>query len=101
MDRRAPLGSTETVGGMREGQASGMTRKDVVYNVLRDHANQFVSGNTLVAAGAGYRFGARIHELRKAGHVIEERKAKDSAVSEYRLVIEDVAPGQVALWDAA
>jgi hypothetical protein len=54
----------------------------------------------LVAAGAGYRFSARIYELRKAGHVIEERKAADSAVSEYRLVIEDVAPGQETLWAA-
>jgi hypothetical protein len=78
-----------------------MTRRSVAYTVLRENANSWVSGNSLVAAGAGYRFGARIHELRKAGHVIEERKAKDSAVSEYRLVIEDVAPGQVALWDAA
>jgi hypothetical protein len=78
-----------------------MTNREIVYTVLRERANEWTSGNTLVAAGAGYRFGARIHELRKAGHVIEERKAKDSAVSEYRLVIEDVAPGQVALWDAA
>jgi hypothetical protein len=80
-----------------------MSNRDVAYNVLRDHANEWISGNTLVAAGAGYRFSARIYELRKAGHVIEERPDPSgrSAVHEYRLVIEDVAPGQVALWDAA
>jgi hypothetical protein len=77
-----------------------MSRREVVYTVLRDRANEWISGNTLVAAGAGYRFSARIYELRKAGHVIEERKAADSAVSEYRLVIEDVAPGQETLWAA-
>jgi biotin operon repressor len=79
-----------------------MSNRDIAYNVLRDHANEWVSGNTLVAAGAGYRFSARIYELRKAGHVIEERKSTGrSAVHEYRLVVADVAPGQVALWDAA
>jgi hypothetical protein len=80
-----------------------VTRREVVWHVLRDHANEWISGNTLVAAGAGYRFSARIYELRKAGHVIEERPDPSgrSAVHEYRLVVADVAPGQVALWDAA
>jgi hypothetical protein len=77
-----------------------MTRKDVVYNVLRDQPNTWLSGNTLVAAGAGYRFSARIYELRQAGHVIEERPDPSgrSAVHEYRLVV--VAPGQETLWAA-
>jgi spermidine/putrescine-binding protein len=79
-----------------------MTRREVVYTVLRERANEWTSGNTLVAAGAGYRYGARIEELRKAGHSIESRRSPDnSTVWEYRLVIPDVAPGQVALWDAA
>jgi hypothetical protein len=78
-----------------------MSNRDIAYNVLRDHANEWISGNTLVAAGAGYRFSARIYELRKAGHVIEERKSTDgSAVHEYRLVVADVAPGQETLWAA-
>ena len=79
-----------------------MSRRSVVYTVLRERANEWTSGNTLVAAGAGYRFGARIEELRKAGHTIESRRAPgNSATWEYRLVIPDVAPGQVAMWDAA
>jgi hypothetical protein len=78
-----------------------MSNRDVAYNVLRDHANEWISGNTLVAAGAGYRFGARIYELRKAGHVIEERPdPSGAAVHEYRLVVADVAPGQETLWAA-
>jgi hypothetical protein len=79
-----------------------MSNRDIAYNVLRDHANEWISGNTLVAAGAGYRFGARIYELRQAGHRIEERPdpAGRSAVHEYRLVIADVAPGQETLWAA-
>jgi hypothetical protein len=68
-----------------------MTRREIVWNVLRDNANTFVSGNTLVAAGAGYRFGGRIEELRKAGHTIESRPdpTHKSAVWEYRLVLDD------------
>jgi hypothetical protein len=68
-----------------------MTRREVVWNVLRENANQFVSGNTLVAAGAGYRFHGRIEELRKAGHTIESRPdpTHKSAVWEYRLVLDD------------
>jgi hypothetical protein len=79
-----------------------MSNRDIAYNVLRDHANEWISGNTLVAAGAGYRFSARIYELRKAGHRIEERPDPTGAskVHEYRLVIEDVAPGQETLWAA-
>ena len=45
-----------------------MTNREIVYTVLRERANEWVNGNDLVAAGAGYRFGARIHELRQAGH---------------------------------
>jgi hypothetical protein len=79
-----------------------MSNRDIAYNVLRDHANEWISGNTLVAAGAGYRFSARIYELRQAGHTIEERPDPTGAskVHEYRLVIEDVAPGQETLWAA-
>jgi hypothetical protein len=79
-----------------------MSNRDIAYNVLRDYANEWISGNTLVAAGAGYRFSARIYELRKAGHVIEERPDPSgrSAVHEYRLVVADVAPGQETLWAA-
>ena len=75
-----------------------MTNREIVYTVLRERANEWVNGNDLVAAGAGYRFGGRIHELRQAGHNIEQRASKSSAVHEYRLVIEDVAPGQVPLF---
>jgi hypothetical protein len=80
-----------------------VTKREITYSVLRERANEWTSGNTLVAAGAGWRFSARIYELRQAGHVIEERPDPSgrSAVHEYRLVVADVAPGQVALWDAA
>jgi hypothetical protein len=75
-----------------------MSNRDIAYNVLRDHANEWISGNTLVAAGAGYRFGGRIEELRKAGHTIESRRdPSGAAVWEYRLVIED---SQETLWAA-
>jgi hypothetical protein len=75
-----------------------MSNRDIAYNVLRDHANEWISGNTLVAAGAGYRFGGRIKDLRDAGHNIESRRdPSGAAVWEYRLVIED---SQETLWAA-
>jgi hypothetical protein len=79
-----------------------MSNRDVAYNVLRDHANEWISGNTLVAAGAGYRYSARIAELREAGHTIEARRdpSGKSSVWEFRLVLRDVAPGQETLWAA-
>jgi hypothetical protein len=74
-----------------------VTRREIVYSVLRERANEWVSGMTLVNLGAGWRYSARIHELRQAGHVIERRRSVGSAVWEYRLVIEDVVPGQIPL----
>lgn len=80
-----------------------MTRREVVYTVLRENANQWVSGNALVEAGSGWRFSARIYELRRAGHVIEERPDPTgrSRTHEYRLRVADVAPGQATIWEAA
>jgi len=43
------------------------------------------SGVALANVG-GYRFGARIHELRQDGYVIERRTDPRSAVDQYRLV---------------
>jgi hypothetical protein len=78
-----------------------MSNRDIAYNVLRDHANEWVSGMTLIAAGAGIRFGARLKDLRDAGHHIESRRdPSGAAVWEYRLLIADVAPGQETLWAA-
>jgi hypothetical protein len=68
----------------------GPSNKQVILDVLRGaEANDgWVSGTDLAFAGGGFRFGARIAELRKAGHVIERRPSKRSAVHEYRLVEE-------------
>ena len=74
-----------------------VTKREIVWTVLRERANEWTSGLMLVEAGAGWRYSARIHELRQAGHVIERRRSLGSAVWDYRLVIEDVAPGQIPL----
>ena len=78
-----------------------MTRREIAYTVLREHANEWVSGSQLVEAGVGWRYSARLYELRKAGHVIEERPDPNSAIHQYRLVLPDVAPGQTSWLDAA
>lgn len=77
-----------------------MTNREAAYLCLRDHANQWVNGMDLIAAGAGTRYGGRIEELRKAGHTILSRRNEKSAVWDYMLVIPDVAPGQETLWAA-
>ena len=48
-----------------------MTKREIAYAVLRERANEWVSGNLLVEAGVGWRYAARVEELRKAGHTIE------------------------------
>ena len=76
-----------------------MTKREVVYTVLRNRANEWISGKLLVDAGSGWRYSARIYELRQAGHVIEERADPTgaSSIHEYRMVVADVAPGQADL----
>ena len=77
------------------------TRREIVYNVLRDRANEWVNVADLMAAGSGSRYGGRIHDLRKAGHTILARRSSEHDGWDYKHVIEDVgAPGQIA-WLAA
>ena len=74
-----------------------MTNRDRVLAALMAHPNQWVSGRDLVDAGGGWRYGARVYELRKQGHVIEERPEPDSEsrVGQYRIVVE---PEQTSLF---
>lgn len=76
-----------------------MTNRDRVLATLMARPNEWISGVEFVAAGGGYRFGGRIHELRQAGHVIEERADPErrSAVHQYRIVI-PVEPQQTSLF---
>lgn len=75
------------------------TNKQIVLDTLVAAHGSWVSGTTLVEAGAGWRYGGRIYELRQAGHTIEERRdpEKRSAVHQYRLVGGLAVAGQVAL----
>lgn len=52
---------------------------------LRAAEGGWVRGNDLALVG-GYRFGGRIHELRRMGYQIERRSDPNSAVDQYRLV---------------
>lgn len=74
-----------------------MSQRTITFTVLRENANAWVSAAQLVDAGAGWRYAARIYDLRQAGHTIEERPDPGtSRLAQYRLRV-DVAPGQVAL----
>ena len=78
-----------------------MTRKQAVLAYLQAHPNQWVAGMELMNAEVGgTRAGARIMELRQEGYEIERRSSERSAVHEYRLVVPDVAPGQIAWLEA-
>ena len=78
-----------------------VTKREIVLSVLRQHANEWTPGQRFVEAGAGWRYSARIHELRAQGHQIEHRPSERSAVHEYRLVVAEVAPGQIPLFGEA
>jgi hypothetical protein len=69
-----------------------MTNRDRVLAVLQARAGEWISGVDFVAAGGGYRYGGRVHELRQAGYVIEERRDPTgrTAVGQYRLVVDPV-----------
>jgi hypothetical protein len=59
-----------------------------VLDRLKSADGGWVPGNALADA-AGWRFSARIYELRQMGHVIERRSDPRSAVDQYRLVVPD------------
>jgi hypothetical protein len=66
-----------------------MTAKQRVLLRLAEAEGGWVWGVTLADVG-GYRFGARIYELRhEDGYVIERRTSPRSAVDQYRLVPQD------------
>jgi biotin operon repressor len=62
-----------------------LTARERVLLRLRYADGGWLSGIALADVG-GYRFGARIHELRQDGYVIERRTDPHSAVDQYRLV---------------
>lgn len=65
-----------------------MTNRERVLAALQARPNQWLAGHELVEAGGGWRYGARIYELRAQGHVIEERRDPSgrTSVGQYRLV---------------
>lgn len=77
-----------------------MTRRDAALTALQARPGQWITGAELIDAGAGYRYAARIHELKQAGHRIEERAdpTKRSKLGQYRLIAE---PVQMTLEDVA
>lgn len=75
-----------------------MTRRQAVLRYLQARPNIYVPGMELMNAEVGgTRAGARMEELKKEGHDIRSRPSKRSAVWEYMLRVEDVAPGQIPL----
>ena len=72
-----------------------MTAKAEALAVLARHAGEWITAQELIDAGAGYRFGARLDDLRRDGHAIESKRGKRGWL--YRLRV----PGQTELWEAA
>ena len=64
------------------------TSKQRILWLLREAEGRWLSGLALAEVG-GYRFGARILELRADGYAIQRRPSPRSAVHEYRLVPQD------------
>ena len=72
-----------------------MTAKAEALAVLARHAGDWVTAQQLIDAGAGYRFGGRLHELKQEGHDIESKRGERGWL--YRLRV----PGQETLWGEA
>ena len=63
--------------------------KPSAFKCLRElRHNEWVTTSDFLNAGCGSRFGARLHELRELGCVIEERRLPERSGSSYRLVAE-------------
>jgi hypothetical protein len=78
--------------------AKPKTRAQLVYEYLAARPNQWVPGMEIMSKEVGgTRAGGRILELRQAGHLIERRPSKTSAVHEYRLVVEEAEQIRMAL----
>ena len=75
-----------------------MTRKDDALFLLKIGPR---CGQELVEAGVGYRYSARIYDLRCDGHVIEDRPCRRhehrAAMVEYRLMGWDDGQMEMAL----
>lgn len=68
-----------------------MTQAQAILHLLSDH--RWHSSRELYQASGSFRYGARIDDLRKKGHVIES-KAISVSMWEYRLIPKE---GQVEL----
>lgn len=62
------------------------SQKDIILRELKDAPGKWVNGIVFVAQGAGFRYAARIHELRKEGHNIESQRGYGTPLFDYRLV---------------
>lgn len=95
------------------------TRRNLVLRLLRAAGDRGVTTGELLGAGVGSRYGARIGELRADGFIITSEREREGEWR-YRLLREPgaapppvaleprraprrrpVAPGQIALFDAA
>lgn len=70
-----------------------MTRMEAALRLLQSKPNTWIGGQEFVDAGAGYRYPARIFELKQpkyGGYNIEERRDPTgrSALGQWRLVDE-------------
>jgi hypothetical protein len=62
-----------------------MTRRWLLLKLLEEAGDRGVTTGEILTAGVGSRYGARLLELREAGHVVEGERERDGSWR-YRLV---------------
>jgi hypothetical protein len=83
-----------------------MTKRELVLHLLREAGPRGVTTAEFLQAGCGSRFGARVQELRDAGHVIGSRRVRAGShvyVLQSSRLFESVppAPTNALCWDEA
>src|SRR5438105_98255 len=56
-----------------------MTRRDLTLHLLREASASGVTTADFLRAGVGSRYGARLRELREAGHTITAKRERDGS----------------------
>lgn len=63
------------------------SQTSIILRELKSDPGKWVNGIVFVAQGAGFRYAARIYELRKAGYDIESQRGYGTPLFDYRLRI--------------
>jgi hypothetical protein len=71
-----------------------MSKRELVHRLLREAAPRGVTTAEFIEAGCGSRFGARVQELRDAGHLVDSKRLRSGSYL-YTLRLPSAVPAEV------